>query len=168
MAKSSTPNLRSLPAADIKFVSPMLALTVAAVPEGRGWQYQVVAKKIDSWYEPGQRSGAWVKDRTIRGQELVIGDYLPGAYGFDSLLVGYYEGQKLIFIAKIRNGFTPALKREIKRRMVPLETGRCPFANLPEPKDARRGEALTTEVMKKCRWLKPRLVARIGFTDWTH
>lgn len=51
--------------------------------------------------------------------------------------------------------------------MKPLESARCPFANLPEPKGARRGEALTAEVMKKCRWLKPDLVARIGYTDWT-
>jgi len=48
-----------------------------------------------------------------------------------------------------------------------LETDVCPFANLPESKNARRGEALTVEVMKKCRWLKPKLVARVDFTDWT-
>lgn len=126
----------------------------------------VVAKRFDSRYEPGQRSGAWVKYRTVKGQKLVIGGYLPGHNGFDSLLVGYYEGQRLIFVAKVRNGFTPALKREIKRRMKPLETARFPFANLPEPKGARRGEALTAEVMKKCRWLQPKLVAQIGFTDW--
>jgi ATP-dependent DNA ligase len=38
---------------------------------------------------------------------------------------------------------------------------------LPEPKGARRGEALTPEVMKKCRWLKPVLVAQTEFTEWT-
>ena len=58
------------------------------------------------------------------------------------------------------------LKRENKRKMMPFETGRCPFANLAEPKGARMSEALTAEVMKKCRWLKPELVAQIGFTDW--
>ena len=42
-----------------------------------------------------------------------------------------------------------------------------PFANLPEPKNARRGEALTAEVMKKCRWLRPELVAQVEYTDWT-
>jgi bifunctional non-homologous end joining protein LigD len=43
----------------------------------------------------------------------------------------------------------------------------CPFANLPEPANARRGEAITADVMKKIQWLRPRLVAHIEFTDWT-
>jgi bifunctional non-homologous end joining protein LigD len=51
--------------------------------------------------------------------------------------------------------------------MRPLETPVCPFANLPEPKNARRGEVLTAEVMKKCHWLEPKLVARIEYTEWT-
>jgi bifunctional non-homologous end joining protein LigD len=48
-----------------------------------------------------------------------------------------------------------------------LQTSECPFANLPEPKNARRGEALTAEAMKNYRWLKPRLVAQIDYADWT-
>ena len=52
-------------------------------------------------------------------------------------------------------------------RLKGLETEIGPFANLPEPRNARRGEAITAEVMKKCRWLKPRLVAQIEFTEWT-
>ena len=48
-----------------------------------------------------------------------------------------------------------------------LHTETCPFSNLPEPSNARRGEALTAEAMKKYRWLKPELVAQIEFTEWT-
>jgi ATP-dependent DNA ligase len=40
-------------------------------------------------------------------------------------------------------------------------------ANLPEPKNARRGEAMTREVMAMMQWLKPRLVAQVEFTEWT-
>lgn len=127
----------------------------------------VVAKRLNSIYESGERSGAWIKYKTNRGQELVIGGYQPGTNGFESLLVGFYEGNNLIFIAKIKNGFTPALRRQITKKFSALETDTCPFANLPEPKNARRGKALTTEVMKEMRWLKPRLVAQIEFTDWT-
>jgi bifunctional non-homologous end joining protein LigD len=127
----------------------------------------IVAKRMNSPYEPGERSGAWVKFRLNKGQELVIGGYMPGKHGFSSLLVGYYENKKLIFIAKVKNGFVPAVKEEVFARFKGLETDVCPFANLPEPKNARRGEALTAEVMKKCRWLKPKLVAEIEFTDWT-
>jgi bifunctional non-homologous end joining protein LigD len=81
--------------------------------------------------------------------------------------VGYYEGSDLIFIAKVKNGFTPKMKQDLCRSFRDYETDVCPFANLPEPKNARRGEALTAAVMKRCRWLRPELVAHIEFTDWT-
>jgi bifunctional non-homologous end joining protein LigD len=83
------------------------------------------------------------------------------------LLVGYYEGPDLLFIAKIKNGFTPKLKQDLCRLFKDYETAVCPFANLPESKNARRGEALTATVMKRCVWLRPELVAQIEFTDWT-
>lgn len=127
----------------------------------------VVGKRVDSRYESGERSGAWVKYKTNKGQELVIGGYKPGANGFEYLLVGYYEGKELIFIAKIRNGFTPALRREIAARFGGLKTVRCPFANLPERANARRGEAITAEVMTQLQWLRPKLVAQIEYTEWT-
>jgi bifunctional non-homologous end joining protein LigD len=127
----------------------------------------VVGKRADSRYESGERSGAWVKYKTNKGQELVIGGYKRGTHGFEYLLVGYYQGRDLIFIAKIRNGFTPALRREIAAKFARLKTSRCPFANLPEPASARRGEAITAEVMSQIQWLRPMLVAQIGFTEWT-
>lgn len=48
----------------------------------------VVGKRIDSSYEPGERSGVWIKLRTNLEQEFVIGSYIPGGRGFDALLVG--------------------------------------------------------------------------------
>src|ERR1043165_8417426 len=127
----------------------------------------VIGKRAGSRYESGERSGAWVKYKTNKGQELVIGGYKPGTTGFDYLLVGYYEGKDLIFIAKIRNGFTPSLRVEIAKHFPKLRTSVCPFANLPEPASARRGEAITAEVMKKIQWLRPKLVAQIEYTEWT-
>lgn len=127
----------------------------------------VIAKRADSRYESGERSGAWLKYKTNKGQELVIGGYKPGPNGFDYLLVGYYEGKDLIFIAKVRNGFTPALRREVGQKFANLRTADCPFANLPEPASARRGEAITADVMPKIQWLRPKLVAQIEFTEWT-
>jgi bifunctional non-homologous end joining protein LigD len=128
----------------------------------------IVAKRLNSIYEPGARSGAWVKFKVNRGQELVIGGYMPGPQEFTSLLAGYYdEDGRLMFLAKIKNGFVPRTRKAVAARFQKLETGKCPFANLPEPKNARRGEALTAEVMKKCRWLRPELVAQVEYTDWT-
>ena len=127
----------------------------------------LVAKRSSSVYEPGRRSGAWLKVRLQAGQELVVGGYLPGPHRFDALLVGYYARRRLLFIAKVRNGFVPQTRRDVARRFAGLETDVCPFANLPEPKNARRGQALTAQAMRQCRWLKPKLVVQVGFADWT-
>jgi bifunctional non-homologous end joining protein LigD len=127
----------------------------------------LVAKRKDSRYEPGRRSGAWTKYRVDQGQELVIGGYVPGGGGFQSLLAGYYENGRLLFVGKVKNGFVPRVKREVAALFKDLETEGCPFANLPEKKRARRGEALTAEAMRRCRWLKPELIAQVEYTDWT-
>jgi DNA ligase D-like protein (predicted ligase) len=124
----------------------------------------IVAKRKDSLYEPGKRTGAWVKYRINRGQELVIGGYTPGN-PFDALIVGYYEGERLLYAAKVRNGFVPQLRREVANRFKRLQVDTCPFANLPEKK--RIQWALTKEEMKNCVWLRPDLIAEIEFTEWT-
>src|SRR6266481_10023699 len=64
----------------------------------------IVAKRKDSLYEPDKRSGAWLKYRINRGQEFVIGGYTPDN-PFDSIIVGYYQDGKLLYAAKVRNGF---------------------------------------------------------------
>jgi bifunctional non-homologous end joining protein LigD len=128
----------------------------------------ILAKRRDSRYEPGRRSGSWVKFKLNQDQELVIGGYLPGNRGFDSLLVGYYRKGQLIFCAKVRNGFKEAAGKErVFTRFKGLGTTKCPFDNLPEPANARRGLALTAEAMRLCCWLKPKLVAQIGIREWT-
>lgn len=128
----------------------------------------IVAKKAESRYESGERSGNWIKYKTNQGQELVVGGYRPGGKNhFENLAVGYYDGDRLIFIAKLKNGFTPDVKNYIYKRLQKLVTDKCPFANLPEPKNARRGEALTAEAMKNYRWIRPKLVVQVEFTDWT-
>ena len=58
----------------------------------------IVAKRLDSRYEPGQRSGAWRKMRINQGQEFVIGGYTPGPRNFDALIFGYYEGDNLLYV----------------------------------------------------------------------
>ena len=115
----------------------------------------LVAKRRDSKYEPGQRSGAWQKMRVNRGQELVIAGYTTSPKNFDALVIGYYDGDKLIYAARTRNGFTPASRAALFKRIKPLEIKECPFANLPEKKAGRWGAGLTATKMAECRWLKP-------------
>jgi bifunctional non-homologous end joining protein LigD len=124
----------------------------------------IVAKRKDSCYESGKRSGAWSKYKVNRGQELVVGGYTRGN-PFDALIVGYYEGDKLYYVAKVRNGFVPRVRQGVYRRFNGLKTDRCPFVNLPEKR--RTMWALTAEQMKDCVWLDPKLVAQIEFTEWT-
>jgi bifunctional non-homologous end joining protein LigD len=127
----------------------------------------VVGKRKDSLYEPGRRTGAWIKHRVNRGQEFVVGGYFPGPHGFDSLIVGYYDADKLMYVARTRNGFVPASRRQLFSRLKPLVTETCPFANLPDKRKSRFGEELNTEKMKKAVWLKPDIVVEIEFLEWT-
>ncbi len=126
----------------------------------------VVGKRHGSVYEAGTRSGAWIKQRTNREQEFVIAGYVPGAHGFDALLVGVYAAKRLRYVAKVRNGFVARTRDEIFPLFKKLAIPTCPFTNLPEPKASRWGEALTAEKMKKCRWLKPKLVCQVAFLEW--
>ena len=127
----------------------------------------LVAKRLDSPYEPGQRSGAWQKMRLNQGQEFVIAGYTPSAKNFDALVFGYYRGTDLIYVARTRNGFTPASREQLYRRFRGLELADCPFVNLPEARSGRWGQGLTAEKMKECRWLKPQLVAQFEYVEWT-
>ena len=127
----------------------------------------LVAKRRDSRYEPGQRSGAWRKMRVNQGQEFVIGGYTRGTKTFDAVIFGYYKGSDLIYVARTRNGFTPALRTSLYERFRALEIDVCPFANLPEARSGRWGQGLTKEKMSECRWLKPVLVGQVEFLEWT-
>jgi DNA ligase D-like protein (predicted ligase) len=127
----------------------------------------VVGKRIDSIYESGKRSGVWIKHRTNREQECVIGGYIPGAHGFDALLVGVYENKEFIFVAKVKDGFVPRIRDEIFPALKALQTAQCPFKNLPEKKASRWGESLTAEKMEQCRWVTPKLVCQVAFVEWT-
>jgi bifunctional non-homologous end joining protein LigD len=127
----------------------------------------LVAKRRGSRYEPGLRSGAWLKMRIDRSQEFVIGGYTVGTSTFDALVIGYYEGPRLIFAARTRNGFTPGIRERLFKKFRGLEIPECPFANLPEARSGRWGQGLTKTRMAECRWLKPQLVAQFEFLEWT-
>jgi DNA ligase D-like protein (predicted ligase) len=127
----------------------------------------LVAKRRDSPYEPGLRHGAWQKMRVNRGQEFVIAGYTLGPKSFDAIIFGYYDGENLVYAGRTRSGFTPSSRSQLFKRFQGLAVEICPFVNLPEATDGRWGEGLTAERMKECRWLKPLLVGRFEFVEWT-
>jgi DNA ligase D-like protein (predicted ligase) len=121
-----------------------------------------VAKRSDSVYQPGQRTGLWSKYRVDLRQEFVVGGYIV-----DSLVVGFYRGKELIYAARVRAGLVPATRRDVFERLKHLKTAKCPFVNLPEPAAGRWGQGLTAEKMNECVWVRPEVVAEIQFLEWT-
>jgi bifunctional non-homologous end joining protein LigD len=118
----------------------------------------IMGKKLDSPYEPGRRSGVWVKVKNRNRQEFVIGGWLdgegkrtghPGA-----LLVGYYDKTKLVYAGKVGTGFTDAMLDRLQSALKPLAQTKSPFdAGTPPPKAAH--------------FVKPKLVAEVEFVEWT-
>ncbi len=97
----------------------------------------VVAKRSDSLYQAGKRSGMWQKTRINRSQEFVIGGYIPSNLGVDSIVIGFYKGADLYYAARVRAGFVPATRRQVFEAIKHLKTSRCPFVNLPQKDPGR-------------------------------
>jgi DNA ligase D-like protein (predicted ligase) len=127
----------------------------------------VIAKRADSKYLPGKRTGLWVKIRFNMTQEFVIGGYTPSHLGLDAIIVGVYRGKDLYFSSRVRAGFTPVTRRQVFQKIHKLETDRCPFVNLPQPTAGRWGLGITAEAMKGMVWLRPESVTQIEFLEWT-
>jgi bifunctional non-homologous end joining protein LigD len=121
-----------------------------------GWE-GVVAKRAGSPYEH-KRSGHWLKMKCEAGQELVIGGFTDPdgeRVGLGALLVGYFEGDDLVFAGKVGTGFDTKLLRELRARLDGLELGKPPFT---------KGTGLPR---KAAHWVRPELVAEIAFMEWT-
>ena len=128
----------------------------------------VVAKRVGSIYEPGRRSRSWIKVRFSKRQEFVVGGYKPLDGGFDSVLVGYFDKRRLYYAGKVRAGFTPRTRSELAGRIRGSEVPACPFVNLPNSVGKTHwGEGITAEDMKLLRWVAPRAVIEVAFTEWT-
>lgn len=129
----------------------------------------IVAKKRDSRYECGERSGSWLKFRIGCEQEFVVGGFRHGQHAedFDALLVGVYQGRKLRYAGKVKDGFTPRERQIVLRAARPLARKKPPFSELPIGQGGRWGEGLTEEDLKRITWLAPKLVIQVQFVEWT-
>jgi bifunctional non-homologous end joining protein LigD len=120
----------------------------------------IVAKRLDSRYEPGARNGCWVKVKNVRRQELVVGGWLPGEGRrqdrIGALLVGYYEGDTLRFAGRVGTGFTERTLDELAARLAPLRRERPPFSGV------KKGQ-----IPREAVWVEPELVAEVEFVAWT-
>jgi DNA ligase D-like protein (predicted ligase) len=120
-----------------------------------GWE-GLIAKRAAAPYVAG-RSKDWLKLKCLWEQELVIGGYTDptgSRTDFGALLVGYYERGSLCYAGKVGTGYTKATLHDLGIRLRKLETAEAPFAD-------SRG------VPRRAHWMRPKLVAQIGFAEWT-
>jgi DNA ligase D-like protein (predicted ligase) len=120
----------------------------------RGWE-GLIAKRADSSYQHG-RSSDWLKFKCSAGQELVIGGYTSPKgtrEGFGALLLGYYEDGSLRYAGRVGTGFDDELLRRLKKKMDRIRRKTSPF-----DEEIKAGDVT---------WVAPKLVAEIGFTEWT-
>jgi bifunctional non-homologous end joining protein LigD len=130
----------------------------------------LMAKREDSPYEPGQRSGLWKKIKCVNEQEFVIGGYTRSQgtrQHFGAILVGYYREQKLVFAGKVGTGFDTRTLASLYERFEKLKTAQCPFSDLAAARSGKGRHGLTALRADRCFWLKPRLVCEVRFSEWT-
>jgi bifunctional non-homologous end joining protein LigD len=117
----------------------------------------IISKRAESKYSSG-RGGDWLKLKCVHEQEFVIGGFtLPSneSYGVGALLLGYYEGKKLIYAGRTGTGFTQKTHRSLRTQLDELRQKSVPFEKTPI--EAQRGAI----------WVRPKLVAQVNFATWT-
>jgi bifunctional non-homologous end joining protein LigD len=130
----------------------------------------IIGKQSNSVYEPGRRSGTWIKLKCVSEQEFVIGGYTPPQGSrkyFGAILVGYYENKKLVFAGKVGTGFTAKSLSMLYKKFQKEARGDCPFVDLPSKQNGQWVQDITPSMMRKMRWVNPVLVCEIKFAEWT-
>ncbi|MGQ0546981.1 MAG: DNA ligase D [Betaproteobacteria bacterium] len=131
-----------------------LALYAAALASGFEG---VIGKRKPSKYESGRRSSSWVKVKSTRSAEFVVGGYTQGKgsrAALGALLVGTWEGRKLRYASHVGSGFDDESLAGLRAQLEPLRRKTCPFAGKPE---------LNAPAV----WVEPQLVAEVRFQGWT-
>jgi bifunctional non-homologous end joining protein LigD len=116
----------------------------------------VIAKRKDSFYFPGQRTDCWKKYKFQETQTFVIGGWIEGgrSKNFGSLLIGKYDGKKLIHCGRAGTGFDEATIQRLMSEFEKLASPKNPFERVPRTPE-------------RIHWLKPKLVAEVKFKQWT-
>jgi len=148
-----------------KRVTTQLRVTESSEGDGKkmlekarrqGWE-GIIAKRVDSLYEPGHRSRAWLKLKIEFRQEFVIGGYTEPRNSREhigALLLGYFDKDRFIYVGHTGGGFTRKGLEEMYRRLKPLERKTPPFEETPKTNE-------------KAHWVKPEIVVEVKFNEWT-
>jgi len=128
----------------------------------------IIAKKTDSVYKPGIRTKEWLKIKTAKRQEAVIGGYTLNEGSnklFSSLLVGVFENGSLNYTGKIGTGFNTRQQQEMMKKFKPLITRKSPFSIEPDINKPSRFRPNPPKAVAT--WLKPQLVCEVSFREMT-
>ena len=146
-------------------VTKQLRLTESAEGEGKkmleqarrqGWE-GVIAKRVDSRYEPGNRSRNWLKLKIEFRQEFVVGGYTEPRNSREhigAILLGYFDGDRFIYVGHTGGGFSRQGLQEMYGKLKPLERRTSPFAETPKTNE-------------KAHWVEPKIVVEVKFSEWT-
>jgi bifunctional non-homologous end joining protein LigD len=121
-----------------------------------GWE-GVIAKRTDSLYEPGVRSKAWLKLKIEHRQELVVGGWTEPRNTREhigAILLGYFDGDRFIYVGHTGGGFTRAGLKDMYRRLARLERKTSPFEHPPRTNE-------------RAHWTRPEVVVEVKFNEWT-
>jgi bifunctional non-homologous end joining protein LigD len=121
-----------------------------------GWE-GVIAKRTDARYEPGVRSKAWLKLKVEHRQEFVVGGWTEPRNTREhigAVLLGYFEGDRFIYVGHTGGGFTRAGLKDMHRRLARLERKTPPFAQPPRTNE-------------RAHWTRPEVVVEVKFNEWT-
>jgi DNA ligase D-like protein (predicted ligase) len=121
----------------------------------KGWE-GLIAKEAESTYVH-DRSRKWLKFKCTNQQEFVVGGFTEPQgerIGFGALLIGYYKGDVLRYAGKVGTGYDDETLKRLKKKMSSLEQSSPPFVEDDLPG-------------RDVHWIEPKLVAQIGFTEWT-
>lgn len=127
-----------------------------ALARKQGWE-GIIAKRVDSVYEPGVRSRSWLKLKIEFRQEFVVGGFTEprnSRQHLGALLLGYFDHDRFIYVGHTGGGFTGAGLAEMHRRLKRLERKTSPFEETPKTNE-------------NAHWVKPQVVVEVKFNEWT-
>ncbi len=136
--------------------SPQRGAETLAKAHIEGWE-GVIAKKMDARYEPGKRSKSWLKLKIEFRQEFVVGGFTEPRNSREhigALLLGYYEGDRFIYVGHTGSGFTRAGLAEMYKTLHTLEQKSSPFSETPRTNE-------------RAHWVRPKIVVEVKFSEWT-
>lgn len=128
----------------------------------------IMAKKADSKYVPDARTKDWLKIKTEKHQELIIGGYTKNEgtpKPFSALLLGWFINGEFHHVTPVGTGFTVKLQKEILEKLKPLETDKCPFKNVPAYNKPSRFRPNPPKA--DVTWVKPEVVCEISYREMT-